>query len=322
MCLAKQADQDQDRLILEIGNASGSLFIVSQGNLQLIRSFPIPVESDKRNGMLGASVQRTLAAYDELCQTEFRPPDMVVTGAGLNGAGLDNDVSKVLDMPVNRLNFADRLNVQIDSENKKTWNPALMDNALALTMMAIEGIKGLNFHKDHFAAKKLFLKYKKYWIKTGILAVAVLMILFSNAFMETYTINRKLDLIDQQITETFKETFPDSKRIVDPHREMQIKVQEAKKSAVNHSTVGPHIRSIDILNSISRSIPEGIEVDVTRLVISPENVLISGNTDDFKSVDDIKSKLEQVEYFKKVTISSSNLNRSDKGVRFQLKVEL
>jgi type II secretory pathway component PulL len=272
--------------------------------------------------MLGAFIQRTLSAYDELCQTEFQPLDIVVTGSGLNGAGLDRDVSEVLDIPVNRLNFADRLNIQIDSENTKPWDPALMDNALALALMAIEGIKGLNFHKGQFAAKKLFVKHKKNWIKTGLLAAAVLALLFFSAIMENYTLNRKLDHIDQQITSVFKATFPAVKRIVDPHREMQINVQEAKKSAVNQSTAGPHIRSIDIINSISQNIPDGIEVDVTRMVISPETVLISGNTDDFKSVDDIKGKLEQVEYFKKVTISSTNLDRSGKEVRFVLKVEL
>jgi Tfp pilus assembly PilM family ATPase/Tfp pilus assembly protein PilN len=322
MCLANQADQGEDRLILEIGEASSSLFFVSAGRLQLIRSFPTPVVADNRAGMLGAFVQRTLAAYDELCQTEFQPLDIVVTGSGLNGAGLDDDVSSVLDIPVKRLNFAERLNVQLDNQNSKPWDPALMDNALALTYMAIEGIRGLNFHKGQFAAKKIFIKHKKNWIKTGILAAAVLALIFFSAITETYTLNRKLDHIDQQITGIFKATFPDVKRIVDPYREMQVNVQQAQKDAVVQAATGPHIRSIDILNSISRSIPDSIKVDVTRMVISPDTVLISGNTDDFKSVDDIKGKLEQIDYFKKVTISSTNLDRSGKEVRFQLKVEL
>jgi general secretion pathway protein L len=321
MCLASRADPGEDRLVLEIGNISSSLFIVSEGRLQLIRSFPTPVAAENRAEMLGAFVQRTLAAYDELCQTEFQPPDILVTGSGLNGAGLDSEVSKVLDIPVNRLNFADHLNIQIDSENTKPWNPALMDNALALALMTIEGIKGLNFHKGQFAAKKLFVKHKKNWIKTGILATAVVALIFSSAIMENYTLNRKLDLIDQQITDVFKATFPQVKRIVDPHREMQVNLQEAKKSAVTQSTAGPHIRSIDILNSISQSIPDSVKVDVTRMVISPETVIISGTTDDFESPNDIKGKLEQVEFFKKVTISSTNLDRSGNQVRFVLKVE-
>ena len=155
---------------------------------------------------------------------------MIVTGAGLNGAGLDDEVSNVLNMPVKRLNFADRLNITIDPENTKPWNPALMDNALALTSMAIDGIKGLNFHRGRFAARKLFVKHKKNWIKTGVLAAAVLAMLFFNMITETVTLNRKIDSIDQQITTIYKETFPNVKRIVDPHREMQVKVQEEKKA--------------------------------------------------------------------------------------------
>jgi hypothetical protein len=82
------------------------------------------------------------------------------------------------------------------------------------------------------------------------------------------------------------------------------------------------VRRIDILNSISKSIPKEIEVDITRLVISPQNVLIAGNTGDINYVDDIRGKLEQIDFFEKVSISSSNMDRSGKQVRFILKAEL
>jgi hypothetical protein len=58
------------------------------------------------------------------------------------------------------------------------------------------------------------------------------------------------------------------------------------------------------------------------MVISPDTVIISGNTDEYNSVDEIKTSLEQIDSFKKVTITSSNTDRSGKEVRFQLKVEL
>jgi len=322
MCLAKQTDPGEDQLFLEISKASNSLFIIRNGRLQLIRSFPNPAAADNRAGILGAFVRRTLAAYDEFSQTEFQPLDMLVTGAGLNGAAFESDVSGALNFPVKRLNFAERLNIPLSSENLKPWNPALMDNALALTLMEIEGIKGLNFHKGQFAAKKFLLKNKKNVIRTGILAAAVLVLLFFNIISEYYTLNHQLDNVNHQITAIFQETFPEVKRIVDPFQQMQVKVQEVKKNAVIQTATTPHIRSIDILDSISKSIPQSIVLDVTRMVISPETVLIAGNTDTFKSVDDIKSRLEQVEYFKKVTISSSNTDRSGKEVRFQLKVEL
>jgi len=150
----------------------------------------------------------------------------------------------------------------------------------------------------------------------------VLALLLFNVIAESYTLNRRIDRFNRQITGIFQETFPEVKRIVDPFQQMQIKVQEVKKNAVFETATTSPIINIDILNNISKSISESITVDITRMVISPDNVLISGTTDTFEAVNDIKSKLEQIEAFKKVTISSTNKDRSGKEVRFQMKVEL
>jgi type II secretory pathway component PulL len=322
LCLANQADAGKDQLFLKIDKALSTLFIVSNGGIKLIRSFPTPVTDDIRADSLGAFVHRTLSAFGELSQSEYQPSDMVVTGSGLNGANFDADVSRFLDLPVKRLNFADRMSIPIDGEHNKPWDPALMDNALALALMEIQGIKGLNFHKGRFAAKKFIVKYKKYLIKTGIIAASVLALLFFNVITESYTLNRQIDRFNRQITGIFQESFPEVKRIVDPFQQMQIKVQEVKKNAVSQTATASQIISIDILNNISKSISESITVDITRMVISPDNVLISGTTDTFEAVNDIKSKLEQIDAFKKVTISSTNKDRSGKEVRFQMKVAL
>jgi type II secretory pathway component PulL len=322
LCLANQADAGKDQLFLKIDKALSTLFIVINGGIKLIRSFPTPAGDDAKAGLLGAFVHRTLSAFGEISQSEYQPLDMVVTGSGLNGANFDTDVSRFLDLPVKRLNFADRLSIPIDDEPSKPWDPALMDNALALALMEIEGFRGLNFHKGRFAAKKFILKYKKYLIQTGILAAVVLTLLFFNVIAESYTLNRRINRFNRQITGIFQETFPEVKRIVDPFQQMQIKVQEVKKNEVFQTAATSQITNIDILNHISKSISESITVDVTRMVISPGNVLITGTTDTFEAVDDIKSKLEQIDAFKKVTISSTNKDRSGKEVRFQMKVAL
>jgi len=306
LCLASQAGPGQDQLFLEINKAISTLFIVGDGRIKLLRSFPTPVAEDTRAGTLGAFVRRTLAAYGELSHSEFQPQDIVMAGSGLNGANFDKDVARVLDLPTNRLNISERLNIPIDNEESSPWKPALMDSALSLAMMEIEGLRGLNFHKAQFAAKKIFVKHKKSWIKTGILAATLILLLVLNIVTESCTLNKQLDGYDQQIRSIFQATFPKEK-IVEPFQQMQIKVQEAKKNAVIQSAAGSQIRSIDILNAISRSIPETITVAITRIVISPDTVLISGNTAAFNSVDDIQSKLEKIDYFKKVTISSRSV---------------
>ncbi len=319
--LARQTDRGEDQLFLEINRTISTLFIVGNGRIKMIRSIPTPVAEDTRGRTLGAFIRRTLAAYGELSQSEFHPLDIVMTGSGLDGAHFDSDIADVLDLPANRLNISHRLSIPIDDEDVNPWDPALMDSALSLAMVEIEGIGGLNFHKGQFAAKKLFVKHKKNWIKTGIFAAAAVILLLFNLISDSYMVNKQLEGYDQQIRSIFQATFPQEK-IVEPFQQMQIKVKEAKKNAVIQSAAGPHLRSIDILNAISRSIPKTITVDVTRMVISPETVLISGNTDTFNSVEDIKSNLEQIDFFKRVTISSTNKDRSGKEIRFQLKVEL
>lgn len=322
LCLAQQADLEEDQLFLEIDEASGTLFMLAGDGLQLIRSFPVPTAGTLKAKMLSAQIQQTLAAFQESSELNLQPLEVVASGIGLNETNMAAYISKVLDIPVKPAAMADRLGIPVVSDTENPWIPAQMDNALALALMEVEGYKALNFHKGQFAAQKFISKHKSPLIKSGILAAAVLVLMFFNVLMESYTVNKQVRGIEHQMTQIFKASFPEVKTVRYPYQEMQAKMKEIKKNAAFQAEAGPHIRSIDILNSISEKIPGNIKVDLTRLVIQPENVIISGTTDTFNSVEDIKSRLEQVQFFEKVTISSANLDRSGNEVRFMLKVTL
>jgi general secretion pathway protein L len=103
---------------------------------------------------------------------------------------------------------------------------------------------------------------------------------------------------------------------------MRIKIQEARKNALLPGVTDNNIRAIDILNNISKLISKDINVDFTRLVIGAESTVISGDTDTFNSVDSIKNSLEKSDLFKKIIISSANINKSDNRVRFKIKINL
>ena len=77
-----------------------------------------------------------------------------------------------------------------------------------------------------------------------------------------------------------------------------------------------------MLLQISQSIPDNIEVLLNRLTIGADEVTISGETTDFNTVDDIKSRLEKSELFKQITIASANMDKSGKKVLFKLKIDL
>jgi general secretion pathway protein L len=231
-------------------------------------------------------------------------------------------ISRILEMPVKTASIVEQLSVPVKKDVASQWSPGRMDNALALALMEVEGFPALNFHKGQFAAQKFLGKHKSALVKTGMLAAAVLVLMFFNLMMQTHTLNKRIDAINNQMSAIFKETFPETKTVRYPFQEMQAKMREVSGNAALQAETGPHVRSIDILNNISEKIPADITVNLSRLVIQPDNVLIAGTTDAYDSVDAIKSRLEQIKDFKKVSISSANIDRSGKEVQFMLKVQL
>jgi general secretion pathway protein L len=322
LCLASQSDPGEDQLFIEIDEKSSTLFAIADGQIRLIRSFAIPTVSSSRSQVICTQIQRTLAAFEEIELSNFQPTDLFITGSGLNDAKEAKYIAAKLKIPVKAVNLANRLNIPVETHAGFPWKQTRMDNALALALMEIEDLEGLNFHKGQFEVQKFLAKNKSQVVKTGILAAAVLVLLLFNIVVESYTLQRRISRLDHQITEIYKSTFPEVKKIQDPYLEMQAKLKQAKKKSVFQSETGPHVRSIDILNNISERISKETVVDITRLDIRPQNVSVSGNTDTFNSVDDIKGRLEQIGFFKKVTISSSNKDRSGKNVRFMIKAEL
>lgn len=320
--LANQAELDEDQLFIEVDETHVTVFILAGDRMQLVRSFPLPTTGSAKTKLICAQIQQTLAAFQESSKLDFQPLEVAISGIGPDEANMAAEITAALNIPAKATSVAERLDLPLESNTEKPWIPAKMDNALALALMEVEGFDGLNFHKGQFAAQKFLAKHKGPLIKTGILAAAVLALMFFNVLMETYTVSKQLRHMNRQMTQIFKATFPEVKTIRYPYQEMQAKMIETKKNTVFQAETGPHIRSIDILNNISEKIPQSITVNLTRLVIQPENVLISGTTDTFNAVDDIKSRLEQIQHFEKVTISSANMDRSGNEVRFMLKVEL
>jgi type II secretion system protein L len=321
-CLAHRADPQEDLIFIEIDGTHATLFVLNSGRMQLIRSFPLPASGPAKTSILCTQTQQTLAAFQETSALDFDPIEAVINDTGDIDDKMADNISKFLEIPVKFSAIAEQMKIPLITDTASEWVPGQMENALSLALMEVEGYPVLNFHKGQFAAQKFFAKHKSALIKTGILAAAVLVLMFFNLMMKTHTLNKHIDAIDNQMTQIFNETFPEIKSVKYPFKEMQAKMRETKGNAVFQAETGPHIRRIDIINSISEKIPANISVNLNRMVIQPENVLISGTTDTYESVNTIKNRLESVQQFEKVTISSANLDRSGKEIQFMLKVEL
>jgi type II secretory pathway component PulL len=322
LCLNSLVDTHENWLFADIDKSKCTVFGVLSGKICLIRSFPIPSETPSFNTeMLCTNIQRTLSAFEEIVGLDFHPDGVFITGCGLDDSDIEQDMERFLELSVKRTDLVSHIEIKKQHHPAKTWNPCQMDNAFSLALMEIEGVYGFNFRKGPFAAKKIWVEHKTGLIKAGVLAAMVLALAFFNVILDSYLLKKKLTGLDNQITQIFTSTFPDVKS-VDPYQQMRIEIEAANKKALLSGKIDKNIRTIDILNNISKLIPKETDVKLTRLVIGEESVQISGNTDTFNSVDDIKSRLEQVNFFQKITISSANINKSDKRVQFKLQVHL
>ena len=319
--LANFLDSHKNWFFVDIDNHKSTIFIILSGRVCLIRSFPIHSAARlyKIKSLCG-NIRRTIYALEKILGLDFESNGGFITGCGIDDLGFDKDMEQALGIPIERvdmLRFADILKPQ---SPPPSWNPSLMDNALSLALMEIEGAKGFNFRKGPFALKKFWEENKKNLIQTGVFFVLVLSLGWFNVFLDSYFMEKRLARLNHQITGIFTSTFPEIKNIVDPVQQMKINIQQAGNNALLPGETEKQIRAIDILNTISKAIPKEMDVILTRFVMGSESVSISGDTDSFNSVDNIKSKLEQTEIFKKIIISAANIDKFDKRVHFKLKV--
>ena len=322
ICLAKRSKLPQKSVIIDIDNKRSTLFILEGGQLYLIRCLPFNFATASITESLWTNIERTLIAFEEIFHLDFKPDGVFVTGYGLEHYNFDGDLAQRLKIPIKRIDLMHDTRIRFMNDPESSWKPEQMDNALALALSEVEKTNRFNFRRGSFTAKKNWAEQKNILIKTGILAALILTLAFLNIKLDSYFMEKKLTRLNSQISQIFKTAFPEVTKIVDPLQQMRIKIQEANKYSVLPGESERNIRVIDILNNISKLIPNKIDVELTRLVIAPESIMISGDTDTFNSVDDIKNRLEKEKIFEAVTISSANIDRTENRVRFKLKVKL
>lgn len=323
LCLTRFAETPENYLFIDIDRHRSTVFAVLAGEVCFIRSFPIRFDASlSQNESIATDIRHTWSAIEELLDLDFQPQSIFITGCGLDAPGVAESLSQTLKLPVQQTDLTASIQVAKLFQPEQPWHAFQMDNALALALMEAEGINGLNLRQGPFAAGKFWIENKNNIIKTGLVAGLVLALAFFNVVLDVHLMNKKLTGLNRQITAIFTSTFPDVKKINYPYEQMQSKIKSARKNALIPESKGKPIRFIDLLNDISRLIPTKTDVNLTKLVMGPESIALSGDTDTFNAVDEIKNRLEKSPFFKKIIISSANTDRSDNRIRFKLKLDL
>ena len=341
--LLRQAGIPDNGLLLDIGLKKNTMVLYLNRRIVLIRTFALddcaivrsvsnatdsdPVDSPMAEQIeyciksFCTMVQNTLHAFAWQTKREVQPERIFFTGNGALYPETGDLLKRFLDIPVEQINLSRDKRVRMDENIAQVWNPALMDGALAFALRDDRQGQGFNFRKDEFEVKKHYLGIKKEIRKVAVFFILILSFLAADLYVDYYFLKKRYKTMDQKITEVFRQTFPDVKRIVDPLQQMRVKIKEIKGSTISLTGINADQKVLDLLKDISHRVTKSLDVHVTRMVVDPDTVRISGRTDTFNTVDNIKSRLEPSAYFSAVTISSANLDRSGKQVQFEIKLQ-
>ena len=340
--LLKVEEVPDNGLFLEIGEKRHTMILFIKRRVVLVRTFASGRNahawsaSSEGNGnsasdmakrieseveIFCTSVQSTIHAFKWQNNQNLQPEKIFFTGPGALYQETGDLISRFFDLPVEQINLRGNQRIGMENEIAPVWNAALMDNALALALRDEGRAQGFNFRKGEFEIKKQYTGLKRELRTWAVFLIVILAFLSADLGAEYYFVKKRNRILDQEIMEVFRQTFPKIQRIVDPVQQMKVAINEIKTSAIADPGMGGDQKILDLLKDISERIPSTLNVQLNSMVVDPETVRISGETDTFNTVDSIKNDLEPSTYFSQVTITSANLDRSGKGVQFEIKLQ-
>ena len=343
MWLLKQPGTPDCILLLDIGEKMSTLVLCLNRRTVLIRTFSVnnisliqslsgaggynDLESPPPEAVtscleaLCATIRNTVHAFGSQRKITVRPEKLFFTGAGALYPKTEDLLSRFLDMPAEQIDVRRDKRVRMDGSIVRDWYPALMNGALSLALKHTRKEEGFNLRREEFEPKRRYLGLRAEVRKAALFLSIILSFLAADVVIDFYSLKKENNILNREITAIFRQAVPEVTKIVDPVQQLRVKVAELKRSSASGSAKGPNKSILDLLKEISRRIPKSVDVIVNRMVVDPETVRISGKTDSFNEVDKIKNNLEPSTLFDGVTISSANLDRTGKGVQFEIKME-
>ncbi len=323
MCLAKFANIAPQFLFMDVERSFCTVFAISSGQVYLARTFQSDAsDSADKGASITRHLMQFLAAFEAFYEFGFEPATLCISGDEIHVDVLKKKLDPFMNVPVQSVDILSDVMKNTTLANGVVCRPEEFNGAMSMAALEIPGVDMINFYGERTVIKRYWEENKNDIIKTAGIALFVFIIFMFNVLLEARQLNNSIRNINQQILMIFQSTFPDVNKIVDPVQQMRAKIQEIREKSSYAGDVEDITLNIDILNEISRLVPDSIDVEFTQFVRGDENILISGDTNTFNAVDEIKVNLEKSDILKNIVINSANLDASSNRVQFKLKVDL
>ncbi len=220
------------------------------------------------------------------------------------------------------------LNVLEASFNKLTMKSVpvgLIPHGLGLGLRGVGNgsFSQVNFRRDEFAFRSEVKEVKGKILSAGICLLILLLLVSFDFYLKLGMKQRHDEDLSGQIRKVFTNTLPEVKHIVKEVHQMRVKVEELKREPLLFSEVGVEGMSVlDLMREITLRIPDEVPVDIRDLVLNKGRVAITGETDSFESVDNIKAGLQKFTGFKQVALTHAKVGTKGDKVEFKFSISM
>ncbi|MFH0997417.1 MAG: type II secretion system protein GspL [Pseudomonadota bacterium] len=317
LCLMHAENSPSNWLLVDTDKTHTALFLVISRTLTVIRAFPGSGLSPSAD-FLFPLIQQTLLGSGK----EIRIDRLFLSGGLLNASAVASVLSEKCGLPVHPVNLIVDAGVRLKSALPSSWKPEIDDPALGAALARMNGFSGLNLRKGAFGLMTSWVACRSGLLRTGVMAGLAVLAAFAYVRIDTQILEKQLDFLNRRIGQVLTGTFPEITTIVEPLHQMRIHVQNAQRQIPGLDKKGQE-RLVDFLCRISSRIPENIPVQVIRFVYEDSILQLTGHTDSFNSVEEIKRRLEGPNGgFSLVTIVSANLENTGSRIQFHLNITL
>jgi Tfp pilus assembly protein PilN len=190
---------------------------------------------------------------------------------------------------------------------------------LALRALAPEITVGVNFLDAENTNIKPALNLKREFTTVAALASAIIFILLIGLFIQLSHMEMKYDRVKNEIKNIFHQTLPEEKNIINPLVQLEQKLQSLQKDyALLGFASSTGAGTVEILYTISKSIPSEANIRIDNMLITTSSVRLTGNSQSFESIYSWQRLLEKTPPFS--TVDVQDIRRESNGglVRFTI----
>jgi general secretion pathway protein L len=248
------------------------------------------------------------------------PALVLLTGGGSKAPDFERILAENFPVPVERADLLAEGGIQIDETLRQSWDPAVMDQALALAARPMVKGSGFNFRQLASEARAGYGEFRNRLKKGAVAAVVILLLAVVEIGLDDYGSRLRLSSLRRDTNAVFKMIYPDATRIVDPVAQLRGKIAEARKLSAGMGDAATEATVLDLLKEISVIAPSNLLL--TSFSLDGEVIGLRGEGRNFDAVDAFKKAFANSKYFKTVTIGSTNMIKQGNAVEFDLKVTL